>query len=307
MMTSGGPLVWLPYDEDAFDGLPAGLSYVAADPSHRVPSNVSEVEYCVVAKPTLTPFADFIPRMTRLQVLQTLSAGVDGIRQHLPKDVTLCSGRGIQDTATAEHAVTLTLASLRGIPASVRAQDEGNWATAFSPGLADKRVLVVGYGAIGAAIEQRLLPFEAEVVRVARRARPGVHGFAELSSLLPGADVAIIVAPLTSETRGLVNSGFLSRLKDGALLVNVARGPVVVSDDLVAACSSGRIRAALDVTDPEPLPTGHPLWGTPNVLVTPHVGGLTDAMEPRVRLFLERQLQRYADGRPLANVIAGEY
>ena len=173
--------------------------------------------------------------------------------------------------------------------------------------MADKRVLLVGYGSVGAAVDARLAGFEVEVTRVARSARPGaspvVHGFDELTGLLPYADVVVLTVPLTDETRGLVDAAFLGALHDGALLVNAARGPVVVTDDLVAECASGRLLAALDVTDPEPLPADHPLWRLPNVLISPHVGGNTSAFFPRARRLLADQLGRYASGEPLAHVM----
>ena len=168
-------------------------------------------------------------------------------------------------------------------------------------------MLIVGYGAIGEAIERRLLPFEVEVVRVARSARDGVHGIDELPALLPDADVVVLVVPLTDATRGLVDAGFLARMKDGALLVNVARGAVVVTDDLVAALHSGRITAATDVTEVEPLPSDHPLWRAPGLLISPHVGGASSAMWPRAYRLVRDQLQRYADGAPLVNVMTGDY
>ena len=166
--------------------------------------------------------------MTSLQVVQTLTAGVDNIRDQVPEGVTLCNGRGIHDTSTAELALTLILASLRGVPGFVRAQDRHEWQFGWHPALADKRVLLVGYGAIGQAVEARLLPFEVEVVRVARSARDGVHAIDELPDLLPTPTSSCSLVPLTDATRGLVDAGFLARMKDGALLVNVARGAVVV-------------------------------------------------------------------------------
>ena len=171
--------------------------------------------------------------MPRLRVVQTLTAGVEHIAPHVPDGVLLCNGRGIHDTSTAELALTLTLASLRGIPEFVREQDRETWHQRPLPALADKRVLIVGYGAIGEAIERRLLPFEVEVVKVARTARDGVHAFEELPDLVPDADVVVLVVPLTDQTRGLVDADFLARMKDDALLVNVARGAVVDTD----ACS----------------------------------------------------------------------
>ncbi|PWN01835.1 dihydrofolate reductase [Nocardioides silvaticus] len=245
--------------------------------------------------------------MTSVRVVQTLTAGVDNIRDRIPEGVTLCNGRGIHDASTAELALTLTLASLRGIPAFVRAQGRHEWTPGWRPALADKRVLVVGYGAVGRAVHARLTPFEADVVPVARTARDGVHGIDELPALLPEADVVILIVPLTTETRGLVDSSFLSRMKDGALLVNVARGPVVVTDDLVAALATDRISAAVDVVDPEPLPADHPLWQAPNLLISPHVGGASSAMWPRAHRLVRDQLRRFAAGEPLANVMVGEY
>ena len=221
--------------------------------------------------------------------------------------MTLCNGRGIHDASTAELALTLTLASLRGIPGFVRAQDRGEWTFGWHPALADRRVMIVGYGAVGEAIERRLEPFEVEVVRIARSAREGVHAIDELPALLPDADVVVLVVPLTDATRGLVDADFLARMKDGALLVNVARGAVVVTDDLVAALHSGRISAATDVTEVEPLPAGHPLWSAPNLLISPHVGGSSSAMWPRAHRLVRDQLVRYAAGEPLANVMTSDY
>ena len=168
-------------------------------------------------------------------------------------------------------------------------------------------MLIVGYGDIGRDVERRLEPFEVEVLRVARTARDGVHVLADLPDLLPRADVVILIIPGTSETRGLVDAGFLAAMKQGALLVNVGPGSVVVTADLVAALDSGRVRAALDVTDPEPLPAEHPLWPAPGVLITPHVGGATPAMWPRAYRLVREQLERFAAGEPVANVMTGEY
>ncbi len=180
----------------------------------------------------------------------------------------LCNARGVHEASTAELALALTLASLRGIPGFVRAQQQERWQGDFHPALADRSVLIVGYGAIGSAIEDRLTPFElTRVARVARSARTTargpVHQLAELPALLPEADVVILSTPLNETTRHLVDAEFLARMKDGALLVNVARGPVVDTKALLAELESGRITAALDVTDPEPLPQGHPLWHAP--------------------------------------------
>jgi phosphoglycerate dehydrogenase-like enzyme len=245
--------------------------------------------------------------MPALRVVQTLTAGVDHIRRELPDGVTLCNGRGIHNASTAELALTLTLASLRGIPGFVDDQHEGRWHQGWRMSLADKTVLIVGYGDIGHDVERRLLPFEVEVLRVARTARDGVHTLADLPVLLAQADVVILIIPGTSETKGLVDSTFLASMKHGALLVNVARGSVVVTDDLVAALEAGRVRAALDVTDPEPLPTDHPLWRAPHVLITPHVGGATPAMWPRAHRLVREQLERYVAAEPLENVMTGEY
>jgi phosphoglycerate dehydrogenase-like enzyme len=300
------PLVWLPFDPELLGDPPATLRYEVVDGTGDLPDSIGDVAFYVPPY-QVGSVGHVLARMPGLQVLQTMTAGVDNFRPDVPPGVTLCNGRGIHDTSTAELALTLTLASLRGIPEFVRAQDRHEWRGRWRPSLADKRVLLVGYGAIGEAIEARLRPFEVEVVRVARRAREGVHAIDELPRLLPDADVVILIVPLTEETRGLVDADFLARMKDGALLVNVARGPVVDTDALLAALTSGRISAAVDVTDPEPLPAGHPLWDAPNLLVSPHVGGASSAMWPRAHRLVRDQLHRFANGEPLANVMAGEY
>jgi phosphoglycerate dehydrogenase-like enzyme len=301
------PLVWLPFEPELLGDPPAGLRYEVVDPTSGVPDSVADVRFYVPPYAMSGEVAEVLPRMTSLEVVQTLSAGVDNVRGAVPDGVTLCNGRGIHDASTAELALTLILASLRGVPEFVRDQDRRRWRSRWRPALADRRVLVVGHGSIGAAIERRLLPFEAEVVKVARTARDGVHGWTELPALVPEADVVVLIVPLTDETRGLVDAEFLGRMKEGALLVNVARGAVVVTDDLVAALRSGRVTAAVDVADTEPLPEDSPLWDAPGLLISPHVGGMSSAMWPRAHRLVRDQLHRYAAGEQLVNVMSGAY
>jgi phosphoglycerate dehydrogenase-like enzyme len=305
--TDARPLVWLPFEPAELGDPPEGLRYEVVDPTRHVPGSVAEVEVYVPPYLVDSRISEVLPRMTSLRLVQTLTAGVDNIRPHVPEGVLLCNGRGIHDTSTAELALTLILSSLRGIPGFVRRQDARDWRPEWRPALADKRVLLVGYGAVGEAIERRLEPFETEVVRVARTPRAGVHAISELPGLLPDADVVVVVVPLTEETRGLVDAAFLARLKDGALLVNVARGPVVVQADLVAALESGRITAAVDVVDPEPLPEGSPLWTASGLLISPHVGGASSAMWPRAHRLVRDQLHRFAAGEEPVNIMSGAY
>ncbi|HEU5038464.1 MAG TPA: 2-hydroxyacid dehydrogenase [Nocardioides sp.] len=300
-------LVWLPFDPAELGDPPQDLRYEVVDPTESVPDSVSEVRFYVPPYQVGSRVSEVLPRMTSLEVVQTMTAGVDNIRHAVPDGVLLCNGRGIHDTSTAELALTLTLASLRGVPGFVRDQDRHRWRTGWHPALADRRVLLVGYGAVGEAIERRLLPFEVEVVRVARTARDGVHAIGELPELLPRADVVVLVVPLTDETRGLVDADFLAAMKDGALLVNVARGAVVDTDAVVVALHSGGLQYATDVADVEPLPEDHPLWDAPNLLVSPHVGGASSAMWPRAYRLVRDQLHRYAAGEELVNVMSGDY
>ncbi|MFJ4833278.1 2-hydroxyacid dehydrogenase [Streptomyces sp. NPDC088747] len=304
--------VWLPFHAEDIDGLPEGPNYLYWNGDQEFPADPADCEFYVV--PYMKPPAVSrrpMPEMTSLRVVQTLSAGVDHVQpslEVLPAGVQLCNARGVHEASTGELALTLILASLRGIPDFVRAQEKGEWSPGFRPALADKSVLILGYGSIGSAIEDRLTPFEvARVARVARSARTTergpVHALTDLPALLPEADVVVLSTPLDDSTRGLVNADFLSRLKDGALLVNVARGPVVDTEALLAELESGRITAALDVTDPEPLPAGHPLWHAPGVLVSPHVGGPTSAFLPRAERLLVAQLNRFVNREPLRNVV----
>ena len=255
--------------------------------------------------------SEVLPRLAELpslRVVQTLSAGYENVLPHVPDGVTLATGAGIHDASTAELAVGLAVGALRGFPDFVRAAERGVWASGTRPALADRRVLVVGVGGIGSAIIARLEPFEVSVTRVGTRARDDehghVHGVDELPELLPRHEVVVLATPLTDTTRGLVDARFLAAMPDGALLVNVSRGPVVVTDALVAELEAGRLVAGLDVTDPEPLPADHPLWRAPNVLISPHVGGDTSAFPPRARALLKDQFERFAAGRDLRNVVS---
>jgi phosphoglycerate dehydrogenase-like enzyme len=246
-------------------------------------------------------------QMSELRVVQTLTAGFDKVRPHVPPAALLCNARGAHDASTAEWVVGTAVAVFRQFPYFAVEQSAGRWSYRATDSLAGKSVLIVGYGSIGGAVERRLAGFEVDVRRVARSARDGVSPVSALPGLLPDADVVILLAPVTRETVGMVDAAFLARMKDGALLINAARGVLVVTDDLVAEVRTGRLSAALDVTDPEPLPPGHPLWALPNVLVTPHIGASNPYSLGMAYQLVRAQAERYVTGQPLANVITGEY
>lgn len=292
--------------------LPAGLGEVSSPVRTVVYPEDGEIDASVLEETTF-----FVPvymgtganlalmsQMPRLRACQLLTAGFDNALVYLPDGVTLCNASGVHDASTAELAVGLIIANLRGLDDAARDMPNGVWRHRRLPALADKVVLIIGAGGVGQAIRQRLEPFEVEVIMVGRTAREGIRGAADLEAILPSADIVVLAVPLDDATTGLADARFLARMRDGAMLVNVARGKVVRTDDLVAELAIGRLRAALDVTDPEPLPHDHPLWTAPGVLISPHVGGNSSAFLPRARKLVAEQLARLAAGQVLANQVA---
>ncbi len=246
------------------------------------------------------------------QLVQWQSIGYNGVDKHLPEGVPLANAATVHEAGTAELAVALTLAMQRGITEFVRENDARVWHLRTFASLADRRVLLVGYGGVSKAIEARLAGFEVQVTRIARSARTErnlagaeveVLGFADLHAALAAAEIVMIAVPLTVETRGMFDAAALAAMPDGALLVNVARGQVVDTEALMAELNAGRLRAALDVTDPEPLPAEHPLWACPNLLISPHVGGDSTAMMPRMSALIRRQIAHLLAGESPENVV----
>jgi phosphoglycerate dehydrogenase-like enzyme len=302
-------VIWVPTQPvaDMLAGLKGAIVQVVAPEDADLPASAAEVEFYVPPFFPEPPALAAMAAMPSLRVVQTLTAGFDRVRPHVPAGAVLCNARGAHDASTAEWVVGAAIAAIRQFPYFATEQAAGRWSYRFTGTLAGTTVLIVGYGSIGQAVERRLAGFDVQVRRVARSAREGVSPAPELAGLLTDADVVVLLAPVTEETRGMVDAAFLSRMKDGALLVNAARGGLVVTDDLVAEVSSGRLAAAMDVTDPEPLPPGHPLWSLPNVFITPHVGASTPYSEREASRLVRAQSERYLLGQPLANVITGEY
>lgn len=278
-----------------------GLDDVVLYDGDVIPAGIERASFYVPPYMAGPQAFEIMREMPALQVCQLPTAGYDHALPFLPAGATLCNAAGVHDASTAELVVGLILASLRRIDDFARAMPDGRWSAARYDSLADRRVIVVGHGGVGRAIAARLAPFECEIVPVARSARAGVHGIAELPGLLPDADIVVLAVPLEASTRGLADTAFLARMKDGALLVNAARGPVVDTEAMVAEV--GRLRFAMDVTDPEPLPPGHALWRAPGVLISPHVGGNSAAFLPRIARLVAAQIARWESGEPLAHVI----
>jgi phosphoglycerate dehydrogenase-like enzyme len=301
--------IWVPDEEiaDAVADIDGVEPLIYDGRSDTLPGDPAEAEVYVPPFAATWRSREILTAMTHLRLLQLQVAGVDTFLPRIRDGVALCNARGVHDASTAEWVVGGIIAAQREFPGFARAQSEGRWDWHMTGALTDGTVMIIGYGSVGAAIERRLVPFETEIVRVARTARDDVHPVTALPALLPGADVVVLIVPSTTETTRMVDKAFLSRMKDGALLVNAARGTVVDTDALLAEVTGRRLRAVLDVTDPEPLPAGHPLWSAPGVFITPHVGGSTPASRRRAVALVREQVIRYVTGEPLRNVITGDY
>ena len=284
--------------------MPEGVELVAEpDP---------DVEMMVLGPELARDVPAIFQQLPGLRVVQSFSAGVDYLLPLIPRGVTLYSAAGVHDISVSEWVVGVILAMRRRLPEFGELQRRAEWKREMAEpddfsnhpidDLEDRTVLVLGYGSIGKALASRLAPFGARVVGVAQHARPDAVTAESLSELLPDADVVVDLLPLTARTRKFVDAEFFSRMKPGALFVNAGRGGTVDTDALLDALRSGRIRAALDVTDPEPLRAEHPLWKEPNVLITPHIAGTVARWERRAYRFAGEQIRRYAAGRPLLGV-----
>ena len=287
--------------------LPEGVEVVAWNGEPERPERLAETRFWVPQVEDSTDLENKLAAMPALEVVQLLSAGVEDVLGKFPDGVQLCDARGVHGGPVSELVLTMILATFRQLPHFVRAQERGAWEDAQGEDLIDKRVLIVGAGDLGEQTAKRLRGFDAEPVLVAHSARDGVHATTELPDLLPHADVVVLTVPLTPDTEGMVDAEFLAAMPDNALLVNVARGKVVDTDALLAELTSGRLRAALDVVEPEPLPEGHPLWSAPNVLITPHAAGHVKESGARAYALVRAQVGRFAKGEELENVVTGAY
>jgi phosphoglycerate dehydrogenase-like enzyme len=308
-----GTVVWLPYEPKELDGLPEEFSYLYWDgQDDMLPGDPAEVRF-LTAYPGTQGYASLVRLLSQtrsLEVLQLLSSGYDYLEPHLgllPAGARLSTGRGVHAAATAEHGVALLAATMRGLPDFQRQQADGRWLPRRYTTLGGKRILVVGQGAVGIAVSDLLSAFGCHVVRLARSARTAagtvIHGPGSLSQLLPTVDAVILCAPTTPETFGMFDEGVLALLPTGGVLVNIGRGELVDTSALTREVASGRLRVALDVTHPEPLPADHPLWHLPGALMTPHIGAFTDIFEASSQQFLVQQLRRYARGEALLNTV----
>jgi phosphoglycerate dehydrogenase-like enzyme len=285
-------------------GLPSGVQVDTWDGRTAPPASMREVEFYVVPfLPREDVVLDVLTTLPKLRVVQVPVSGYEDVIERLPDGVALCNARGVHDAPTAEWVVAAILAMVREFPEFVLEQAAGVQRRRRCDVFTGKRVLIVGYGSIGMAVEQRLQGFGVEIVRVARRARAGVSGVESLVGLLPDADVVILLVPSSPARRHLVDAAFLARMHDGALLVNAARGKLVDQAALAAEVGAGRLRAALDVGDPDPLPPDHPLLTLPGVFYTPHQAGRTRLDVPMAYAFIGEQLRRFVAGEPLMNVV----
>lgn len=280
-----------------------GVRYLRWDGRGRPPEGLADVQFFVGRYGDAPPDAQVLASMHHLAVVQLLSAGVESWLDRVPEGVVLCNGRGVHGASTAELAVAGLVAVLRGLPALHEAQRDRRWHHTSTQSLAGSRVLVLGAGDIGRRVATAVAAFDAVPTLVGRTAREDVRALSEVGTLLPSQDAVVIALPATSETTRLVEAGFLAAMRDGAVLVNVARGAIVDTDALLAELVAGRLRAFLDVTDPEPLPDDHPLWTAPGLVLTPHVGGGTAGWEQRAYALVRDQIERYVAGEQLRNVV----
>ena len=284
-----------------------GVRAIRYRPEAPLPAEAEGAEVLVAPFNATDELVEALGRMRALRLVQLLTAGAETWIGRLPDGVALSDGRGAHGGATAEWIVAALLAVYRHLPRFTAAQADERWDYHTTEELAAKRVLIVGAGDVAEQTVARLAPFEVTTTLVGRRARDGVHPVDEVAALLPHHDACVVVVPLTDATRGLVDAAFLAAMPDGSVLVNAARGPVVDTEALLAELTAGRLRAALDVTDPEPLPAGHPLWSAPGLLLTPHVGGSVPLAVDRAFRIAAEQIRQFAGGNTPSNLVKDGY
>ncbi|WP_313814684.1 2-hydroxyacid dehydrogenase [Glutamicibacter sp.] len=292
---------------EAVGELPENLKPVIWDLETDPNSSLDDIDIAIFPYMADPKFLANVRKAKNVKIVQTQTTGYDGMIDMIGDRADICTAAGVHAAATAEIALGLTIASLRGFPTSVRDQQTGRWNPQQWPGLADRTVGVVGVGGIGGEIRKRLEPFEVNLLRFGSKARHDEHGQVfdtdQLPELAAQIEVLILIVPLNDSTHHLVDARLLAQLPDGATIVNVARGPVVDTDALVTEVVSGRLNVASDVFDPEPLPSDHPLWQCPNALITPHNGGNTSAFFPRMVKLLKRQLLAWSKDQEGENLV----
>lgn len=293
-------VVWTQWDDIE---APPGVTVLGPQKAPVDSDAMSEVSFYVPRYMSGLAGLEPITRMTSLRTVQLPNAGYDDAFAFRREGLTFCNARGVHDISTAELALGLMISSLREIDKFVRAQPSGQWLAGPRPSLAYKKVALVGYGSIGQTIGRMMEPFNVDLNAFTRRGANGTHSMARFEELLPTFDVVILILPATPETVNLMNAKRLALMKDGALLVNVARGTIVDTEALADELTSGRLRAAIDVTNPEPLPSDHRLWQCSGLIISPHVGGNSSAFEPGMRALLATQLSRLASGEELINIV----
>jgi phosphoglycerate dehydrogenase-like enzyme len=285
-------------------GIEPILWHINDDPEDAPPADV-----LVTERPSNPELRSRVSRIKGLKHVHLLSIGYEWVLEHLPEQVSLTNSKGAVEDATAEHCLALVLASLRQLPQVGQQQRERQWSRTWTGSLHGSKVVLLGAGGVGSEIHSRLLPFKpAELTTFARTERVHEQGYPVYSldrlwAFLPTADVVIVALPHTRETEQLIDAEFLSAIKDGSLLVIVGRGPIVDTDALLPVLQSGRLHAALDVTDPEPLPANHALWSPPNCIITPHMAGDTGQFIALVSEMAFNQVIAFAHGEELANRI----
>jgi len=284
--------------------VPKGITLLHPNNFPLDTSDLAEIDFYVPSYMGGAKALSYAAKMPNLKVLQMLNAGYDDALAFLRPGLTLCNARGVHDASTAELAVGLAIASRRGFSEFIRDQIAATWNHRRFPALSDSKVGIIGFGSIGKEVARKLAGFDVSITAFTQSGRDGTVAISELDNHLPTLDIVILILPLSDSSRHMFNAERLAKVKDGALIVNVARGPIINTDALLTELQAKRIFAALDVTDPEPLPAEHPLWKAPNLIIVPHVGGNSAAFEPRGRALIESQLQRLAAGLPLEHVVA---
>lgn len=291
-------------DQLQLPGIEPILWHINDDPNDAPPADV-----LVTERPSNSQLRSRVSRIKGLKHVHLLSIGYEWVLEHLPEQVTLTNSKGAVEDATAEHCLALILASIRQLPLAGQRQREQNWIRTWTSSLHGSKVVLLGAGGVGSEIRSRLLPFKpAELTTFARTERVHeqryrIYSPDRLRGFLPTADVVIVALPHTPETEQLIDAELLSAMKDGALLVNVGRGPIVDTEALLLELLAGRLHAALDVTDPEPLPANHALWSAPNCIITPHMAGDTGQFISLVSELAVNQVIAFAHGEELANQI----